>query len=453
LRTPYRSLLTVSVIFVAAFSATAAPNPIEFQLFKLEPAQPSPNFSGALFEPPVGLYLGAYVEQEPDIGQNQMFKLTYVLKNNHAIYFRYHTLLRNAEDATAWKPIFPTQFAYVAKNSGAGIHLALEPAKNLPLEAITEDVIRPFAEAARDADVPVFVRFASEFNDLGNPWSKNPGLYKKTFQLVSRVMHEIAPNVAMVWTPMAYRLQVIDQFYPGKEYVDWVGVNFYNTILVNGDANQPGNRINPLELLDPIYRKYSAVHPIQISEYAAAHHLKSQGEKDYSAFAIQKMRMLYYGVMLKYPRVKNINWFSVDTINDDPKPYPKPDSRLSNYSLLDSESLRGAYQQLFSEPYFLQFVLRPGETLETMPEVSRVFPRAVSSAMDLKGASWVNAGATEITRVDYLLDGKALSSADKLPYRFTVPTSSLKPGSHKLRVIVRSKNKILLERDQVFAVQ
>jgi hypothetical protein len=146
------SIMACTLIAASALSATAAPNPIEFQLFKLEPAPPSPNFSGALFEPPVGLYLGAYVEQEPDIGLNQMFKLTYVLKNNHAIYFRYHTLLRSAEDATAWKPIFPTQFAYVAKNSGAGIHLALEPAKNLPLEAITENVIRPFAEAARDAE-------------------------------------------------------------------------------------------------------------------------------------------------------------------------------------------------------------------------------------------------------------------------------------------------------------
>lgn len=441
-----------TAICIAALGAlsTAQRKPLlEFELFKLEPSRPVAGQSLALFEPPVGAYLGAYVEQEPDIGLNKMFRISSLLKNNHAIYFRYHRLIR-PEDATLERPIFPERFVAAAHNSGAAVHLAYEPA--VPLREITEAMVRPFAEAARESDTPIFLRFASEFNDPGNEWSRDPQLYIEKFRMVSRVMREVAPNVAMVWCPMAYRLSAIDAYYPGKAYVDWVGVNLYNTIFVNGDQTQSGWGVNPLNLLDPIYRKYSKDHPIQISEYAAAHHVGSDS-RDFSEFAVQKMRSLYYGVMLKYPRVKNINYFSVDTINDDPKPNKRNAARLSNYSLLDNATVRKAYTELFKQPYFLQFVLRPEETLEKMPDTAKPFPRVIQRTAGLiSGASWIYA-EFPIAKLEYSLNNKPLSSSTALPFSFTLDPSKLGLGSQTLTIKARDKTgRMFLERSVRFDV-
>lgn len=447
MKKPFVFLLLTAIVCALA---TAQRKPIlEFELYRLEPTKTPPKQTLALHEPPIGTYLGAYVEQEPDIGLNKMFRITFLLNNNHAIYFRYHRLIR-PEEATEIRPIFPDKFVAAAHNSGAAVHLAYEPA--IPMREITEEIVRPFAEAARDSETPIFLRFASEFNDLGNEWSRDSKLYIEKFRLVSKVMREVAPNVAMVWSPMAYRLNVIDSYYPGKEYVDWVGVNFYNTIFVNGDPKQPGWAVHPLNLLEPIYKKYSQQHPIQISEYAAAHHVGSD-TRDFSEFAIAKMRALYYGVMLKYPRVKNINYFSVDTINDDPKPNKRSAARLSNYSLLDNEVMRKVYVELFKQPHFLQFVLREGEQLEKLPDTPRPFPRLISKKAGLvRGASWVYA-EFPITKVEYLLNNKPLSSSNALPFEFQFDPSKLS-GSQTLNIRARDKaGKVFLERTVKFDVQ
>lgn len=424
----------------------------EFSLYTLEPAQPDPNQKLAKFEPPVGVYLGAYVEEEGEIGQNKMFRMTFVFGGNHAVYFRYHFLVQPGTE-TENRPLFQDKFVYVARNSAAAVHIALEP--KVPLSEITEDTIRPFAEAARDAEIPIFVRFASEFNDRNNPWSGNPKLYIDKWRLVTKVFREVAPNVAMVWSAQALPTSVIDQYYPGKDWVDWVGVTTYSTIFVNGDPKQPGDRINPLDRLDYIYQRYSKDHPIQVSEYAAEHKNGALGDKDFSELAATKMRMMYWGVYMRYPRVKNINWFSSDTTQDHPRYNQMPPARRRNYSLIESPLLVNTYKEFMQNPYFLQYTLRPGETLETLPDVPKPFPKSLwRSDKPIKGVAWIKIYEPYIAKVEYRLNRKLIGSPTVLPYGFEITPESLVSGINHLQVTAFDHaGKVLLQREVVFNVQ
>jgi beta-mannanase len=61
-------------------------------------------------------------------------------------------------------------------------------------------------------------------------------------------------------------------YYPGDQYVDWVGVNIYNVMYHNNNIQQRADQEDPLELLDYVYKTFSYRKPIQISEFGATHY-------------------------------------------------------------------------------------------------------------------------------------------------------------------------------------
>ncbi|HWI64810.1 MAG TPA: glycosyl hydrolase, partial [Symbiobacteriaceae bacterium] len=87
--------------------------------------------------------------------------------------------------------------------------------------------VRDFARDLKAFGRPVFLRFASEMNGAWTAWHGDPALYRQKFALVARIMREEAPNVAMVWSPNYVGDGDYEPYYPGDEYVDWVGINGY----------------------------------------------------------------------------------------------------------------------------------------------------------------------------------------------------------------------------------
>ncbi len=134
---------------------------------------------------------------------------------------------------------FPAAFARELKSVNAALQIAWEPDS---LDRVQDDkYLSDFAEAIRKSGIPVFVRFASEMNGSWVPYHGDPLQYRVKFRLVANRIREIAPNAAMVWSPNAIPEKPIDDYYPGSEYVDWVGVNFYSvsttTQIVRGRQN------------------------------------------------------------------------------------------------------------------------------------------------------------------------------------------------------------------------
>jgi Glycosyl hydrolase family 26 len=93
--------------------------------------------------------------------------------------------------------------------------------------------IVPWAKAAAQYRKPLFLRFAHEMNDpYRYPWGPQNGNRPDDFVAAWKHVHLIfqkmgATNVLWVWSPHI-SMPWFQYYYPGPEYVDWVGVGVLN---------------------------------------------------------------------------------------------------------------------------------------------------------------------------------------------------------------------------------
>lgn len=392
----------------------------------------------AKFEPRYGAYIGAFVEYDANVGHKNVAAFNQIMGKQHSIYFTYHE----------YGAPFPTGWAGQVKDAGAAVHLALEP--NNGLAMVKDDAyLREFARQAKAFGAPIFLRFASEMNGDWVKWNGNPDLYKQKFQLLSKIMKEEAPNVAMVWVPNSTPMAEITKYYPGDGAVDWVGVNMYNVKFFNGDVKQPADDVSPDDLFKFVYDTYSDKKPIMIGEYGATH-FSAAGNMDTTQLSTTKMRLLYDGIQLKYPRVKAINWFSNDTI----KNAHTEERKLNNFSLTENTKVKETYQNIIKNDYFLSRVVNgPTAATEVIASQNLYQPlQNVSGVME--GASWAKTYDPYISKVTYKVNDSYLSESTTFPYKFTLDSSKLAKGKNTLNVITfDSKGKVASRKNLIFNVQ
>jgi len=290
------------------------------------------------YEPKKGVYLGAYVYQDTLIN-GDMKKFNELTGKKHASFFIY----------VGYGSPFPQKWIDQLKEVGAAAHIAFEP--NNGLDQVKDDqYLRNFARKLKESGIPVFLRFASEMNGDWTAYSGDPKKYIEKWRLVHDVMEEEAPNVMMVWTVFTFPQSNILAYYPGDEYVDWVGVNIYNVVYHNNNIKLKADHEDPLELLNYVYDTFSERKPIQISEFGVTHYTITDG-KYYVDFAIEKITRMYNGLKTKYPRVKSIFYFDVNNLVNAPS-----GRRINNYAITDNERILKTYSNLISDPYFLSDV-------------------------------------------------------------------------------------------------
>lgn len=295
-------------------------------------------YQPAKFEPINGTYLGAYVIQDEFI-QADMNTFNEITGKQHASYFRY----------VGYGRPFPQAWVDSVIAAGAVPHIAFEP--NNGLDAVEDDsYLREFALAAHATGVPIFLRYASEMNGTWAEYSGNPQQYIEKWRLVHDVMEEEAPNVAMVWTVFTFPEQSIISYYPGDEYVDWVGVNIYNVVYHNNDLRNRGDKEDPLKLLDYVYNTFSARKPIQISEFGATHYTITDNAYHVD-FATQKITRMYKWLPILYPRVKSIFYFDVNNLVNAPA-----GRKINDYSITNDPIILNAYKNTVAKDYYLSEV-------------------------------------------------------------------------------------------------
>ena len=349
----------------------------------------------AKYEPPAGCYVGAFVDRDLTV-QGDFAKFQQMTQKKHASYFTY----------VAYGRPFPRAWVEKVKAARAAPHIALEP--NDGLEMVRDDAyLRQWAREAAAANCPIFLRFASEMNGSWTAYHRNPSLYAQKFQLVSQVMQQEAPNVAMVWTPFAIPQENIPAYYPGDIYVDWVGVNIYSVYVHDGKADRRADHEDPVEFLRYVYSLYAHRKPIQISEFAATHYCKAT-KKETVDFAIEKMTRLYQSLKTQFPRVKMINWFCLDT--------DAAGLADNNYSLTDNERVLQTYQALIADPHFLsdvpyRFAQRPQPPPKLEGAWSRDHApseeRPLDEALEHRGAVMT---ALSSVRISHLKNNQVVSS-------------------------------------------
>lgn len=202
------------------------------------------------------------------------------------------------------------------------------PGEENPLQAIADgkmdDHIRHFAGAAASFGKPFFLRFAHEMNGDWYPWSgeqsgRDPQLFIRAWQHVWNIFDEEgAANAIWVWAPNyvsdpAESWNAMQHYYPGEEYVDWVGVDFYGLKWTNE---------YPEDMLDETYILYAHSHPIMIAETAASDPDGSlEGSANGKPLWIQRL----FGILPLYPKVRAVYWFNEKKEADwriQSEPYP-----------------------------------------------------------------------------------------------------------------------------------
>ena len=146
----------------------------------------------------------------------------------------------------------------------------------LVAEGYFDNYLTDFSVRLKNLQRPVFLRFAHEFDNPFYPWysgeSHAASSFKKAWVHVYEVFKKNgAHNVIWVWNP--WKPENVAAFYPGEEYVDWLGVN----ILNYGQYNPNKENVSFSGLYEPFHEEFKKLPdtPVLVSE------LGTQGDKQY----------------------------------------------------------------------------------------------------------------------------------------------------------------------------
>ena len=236
---------------------------------------------------------------------------------------------------------FPTEMCKKIDGLGKVPHIGVMTSAEKPSEIIRgkfDKKIADWAAAAKRYGKPVFFRFYAEMNGNWNSYSEafDPSqthrMYIKAWRRVVNGFRKAgAENIIWVWSPTAVDVGNIHwtDYYPGDDYVDWVGMSVYS-FIGNGD---------PESQILGIYNDYAARKPIMISESAggdADNNPKTYRTGNSYFDNPEKWINRYFDTLEnKAPRVKAFVWFNIDServwkIQESPEKIAVFRKRLSN---------------------------------------------------------------------------------------------------------------------------
>lgn len=363
----------------------------------------------AKYEPQSGCYIGAFIQN--DINVNGMISnFENLVGKKHAGYLTY----------TAVSSPFPKAFVDSCKKYNAFVQIGFEPDTAFR-DVVDGPHLRNWAREAARTGIPIFLRFASEMNGDWVPWFGSPTLYKEKWRLMYNIMKEEAPNVVMVWCPN-WRPDIpndtsrnIMAYYPGDDYVDWVGVNFYMWgPIYDSLMNETG--ISTLSKLGSVYNKFPNK-PIMICEWAAASR-EWRGNpplpKITTDYCINHMQQLCQNLQQFFPRVKGVFWFDYDShlINN------------SDFSLTNNPAVLNAYRTVIQSSYFIT-------------HINLNVPSIAISEKVVRGVDTICVQiqcTRPIAEAKIFIDGVFLQTIYSSPYEFIIDFSSFTDGQHEVEV-------------------
>ena len=204
--------------------------------------------------------------------------------------------------------------------------------------------ITKFAQDCKSWQDPIRLRFMHEMIGIDGvdewyPWQNNPTDYVATFNHVRQIFRdEEADNVEFVWAPNNYPfdINVIKDYYPGTENVDWLGMDGYN-------AGEPGNGSEwPNwqwfdDIFWPLYHVYLdnpeifGDKPIMLAEFGS---VEIGGAKD-------------AWITNAFERIKNADYSEIDAFY-----WFNTDKDEQNWQINSSPEALAAFQSAMADSYY-----------------------------------------------------------------------------------------------------
>jgi beta-mannanase len=173
-----------------------------------------------------------------------------------------------------------------------------------------DSYIREFAEGAKEWGHPFFLRFNWEMNGNWFEWSEGvngnqPGEYASAWRHVHDIFAEVgAANATWVWCPNVDpegNMQDLRSLYPGDAYVDWTGLDGYNS---GTNPIRPDRWRSFDQLYSSTYREITETiaptKPLIIGEVGSS---EAGGSK---AAWIEEMLST---IPIDYPKIRGVLWF------------------------------------------------------------------------------------------------------------------------------------------------
>lgn len=267
---------------------------------------------------------------------------------------------------------------------------------------------------------PVFVRIGGEVNVWGD--MPKAADYIAAFRHASALGRAYAPRAAMVFSPNYSSGNKIDMdsFYPGDEYVDWVGASlYYDRWHHSGDTKHDGFygvgdygdallNIQQVVNLSRLHNK-----PVIVTEGGSSNNYKGQ---DNSAWAADRMARAYSFLPMVYPEIKAIvssdykdSWADVD------------------YTFYTNSAVTSAYRRAVNaNPTLVHDYHDTGSYYTKLSSYTGKW----EGAMTLAAYSW----ASDKLSATWSVDGQAVANAGDYPYTFNLDTSALATGEHTVTV-------------------
>ena len=212
-----RLVLLLAVIVAAAAIAVAAA--------RLSSAPASSRIADASLPPSEASYLGVYESgSPPSYGPVAEFAKAAGRSPNLVGYF------------SGWAEPFAVSYANETRGHGAVMITQIDPtyASVQAIAAGSYDAyLRSYADSVRDFGHPVVIGFGHEMNAPWYPWGyqhTSPGVFVAAWRhIVTLFRRQGADNVTWMWTINADRSDTgpVNSWWPGAEYVTWVGIDGY----------------------------------------------------------------------------------------------------------------------------------------------------------------------------------------------------------------------------------
>jgi hypothetical protein len=211
-------------------------------------------------------------------------------------------------------------------------------------------------------------------------------------------------------------------YYPGDEYVDWVGASLYVTNYTVSDSYSNdayfgrGNFADCVLSLKETVETFGDKKPIIITE-SGINYVGSDGS-DQSAKAAVQMNELYSVLNVVYPQVKAIIYFDRNS-----------PTTTNNYTISQNTAVQNAYTSATSSNSTLVSKLGSSSGSVYMP-LDDDFSCSTGT-LSLAAYSQTPRGTMTVS---YKLNGRAITSSSTAPYYCTIDASTLSVGTHTLTV-------------------
>ena len=197
-------------------------------------------------------------------------------------------------------------------------------------QGMQDAYIEKFANQVRMFEYPVYLRFGHEMNiNQGThswPNECSFGRVPMDFVLAYRRLVEIfrrvgTKNAIFVWNPNCYDVgpHHWSEYYPGDDYVDWVGLDLY----------QYTRDSDPAQLIDGIYNDFGPKKPLVIAEWAANWEGQNYSDADRAHFVTR-----FFDAIENRAYIKQINYWCIGCYVFSQEEYPLTtlayNSRISN---------------------------------------------------------------------------------------------------------------------------